>query len=593
MAQQFESQPLSDIGDSDNDLDSLFGDGLDPETDLSSLLFEEVTSDPAIQLQPSSSPPATSSEPRCELTLPRVQEEPVSQLTLPVVPDPLGAPLSLQDGHTSGGLVVSSTRYPHNDLPSTGAAVSGELEFLLSDAHVDLATDADWQAELQKLSEVNWAGLNQDQHVNAPTDAPEDVHQMIPTSYGENMQEFSVISIQQIHGLRYSTTAANSMVKLPRRMDEETQLAKIWEYITLRRNQKYEELYSLLELPVGEGKYLKKDLHQYLEAEQLAEVIQRIRCEKRHNGAHTKMFVVKLAYQILAKEGWGARWFGAGNANASARTRTLFWPEDSTTLLFYFAMFVYRVQDNLKSRITQQNSLARRKRDDTSRTTTPSVDQPQVSTPETECQFDTTPTTSRPCTPPDQRAPAMQTLWDSADLAVSAQRAQRSAQLPSPPTGESSPIPIRQVLETAPPEPEIPPQNGQSFFASLVSEVTINKKRKRAQALAGLQDPDIYEVEIPPNAKLTYRVFVKDGADSSDLVDTPFEFKHTDSIILEGAFDGLMASFEQAQYRRPHMWIQTPYGRRMITTSEEWDQAVLLIYNLRRAGGLVEVDVFV
>lgn len=126
-----------------------------------------------------------------------------------------------------------------------------------------------------------------------------------------------------------------------------------------------------------------------------------------------------------------------------------------------------------------------------------------------------------------------------------------------------------------------------------MSEVTINKKRKRAQALAGLQDPDIYEVEIPPNAKLTYRVFVKDGADSSDLVDTPFEFKHTDSIISEGAFDGLMASFEQAQYRRPHMWIQTPYGRRMITTSEEWDQAVLLIYNLRRAGGVVEVDVFV
>lgn len=237
MAQKFESQPLSDIGDSDNDLDSLFGDGLDPETDLSSLLFEEVTSDPAIQLQPSSSsPPATSSEPRCEITLPRVQEEPVSQLTLPVVPDPLGAPLSLQDGHTSGGLVVSSTRYPHNDPPSTGAAVSGEFEFLLSDAHVDLATDADWQAELQKLSEVDWAGLNQDQHVNAPTDAPEDVHQMSPTSYGENMEDSSVISIQQVHGLRYSTTAANSMVKLPRRMDEETQLAKIWEYITLSKS---------------------------------------------------------------------------------------------------------------------------------------------------------------------------------------------------------------------------------------------------------------------------------------------------------------------------------------------------------------------
>ncbi|KAK0669505.1 hypothetical protein QBC41DRAFT_107947 [Cercophora samala] len=417
---------------------------------------------------------------------------------------------------------------------------------------------------------------------------------MIPASYGENVEDSSVISIQQVQGLRYSTTAANSMVKLPRRVDDESQLGKIWEYITLRRSQKYEELYSLLELPVGEGKYLKKDLHQYLEAEQLAEVIQRIRCEKRLNGAHTKMFVVKLAYQILAKEGWGPRWFGAGNANASAKTRTLLWPEDSTTLLFYFAMFVYRVQDNLKSRITQQNSLARRKRDDAStRTATPSLDRPQVSTPETEYQFDTTPTTSRPCTPPDRQVPEMQALWDSANPAASAQRAQHTAQLPTPPTGVSSPIPIRQVLEVAQPEPEMPPQNGQSFFASLVSEVTVNKKRKRAKTLAGLQDPDIYDVEIPPNAKLTYRVFVKDGTDSSDLIDAPFEFKHTDSIISEGAFEGLMASFEQAQYRRPHMWIQTPYGRRIITTSGEWDQAVLLIYNLRRAGGMVEVDVFV
>ncbi|KAK4178449.1 hypothetical protein QBC36DRAFT_103959 [Triangularia setosa] len=417
---------------------------------------------------------------------------------------------------------------------------------------------------------------------------------MIPTPEGEKMEDSSVISLHQVQGLRYSNTAANSTVKLPRRIDDDKQLAKIWEFITLRRSQKYEELYSLLELPVGEGKYLKKDLHQYLEAEQLAEVIQRIRCEKRLNGAHTKMFVVKLAHQMLAKDGWGPRWFGAGST--SAKTRTLFWPEDSTILLFYFAMFVYRVQDNIKSRITQQNSLARRKRDDTSmRTATPSLlDQPQTGTPETECQFDITPTISRPCTPPGRQVLDVQALWESTDLVVSARRAQRIAQLPTPPTGMSSPIlPIRQVPEAAQPEPEMVPESSQSFFASLVSEVAVNKKRKRAKSLAGLQDPDIYDLEIPPNAKLTYRIFVKDGVDSSDLIDTPFEFKHTDSIISEGAFEGLMASFEQAQCRRPHMWIQTPYGRRIITASEEWDQAVLLIYNLRRAGGVVEVDVFV
>jgi hypothetical protein len=121
--------------------------------------------------------------------------------------------------------------------------------------------------------------------------------------------------------------------------------------------------------------------------------------------------------------------------------------------------------------------------------------------------------------------------------------------------------------------------------------VAAAKKRKHAESVLGIPGQHPIELEIPANARLTYHVYVKDKTDGSDL-GPPASYQHTDSIIAGGAFLYLKSSFEAAGHV-PILEIQTPFGRKSITTKEEWEGAVLGIYNVRRSGGVVEVDVFV
>jgi hypothetical protein len=63
-------------------------------------------------------------------------------------------------------------------------------------------------------------------------------------------------------------------------------------------------------------------------------------------------------------------------------------------------------------------------------------------------------------------------------------------------------------------------------------------------------------------------------------------------MISSGAFSSLKAAFEAAG-QDPVYRIHTPFDTKTVTSEEEWDRAVLAIYNARRSGGVVEVDILI
>ncbi|KAK3295953.1 uncharacterized protein B0H64DRAFT_460810 [Chaetomium fimeti] len=156
---------------------------------------------------------------------------------------------------------------------------------------------------------------------------------------------------------------------------------------------------------------------------------------------------------------------------------------------------------------------------------------------------------------------------------------------PSPPL---TPDPSAQPAGS--PQIPAPAQEGQSFFEALARDASAGKKRKRDEAILGL-DQVPYDVEIPANARLKYHIYVKDGKDGTDLAQ-PTTYRHTDYMISRGAFSSLKAAFEAAG-QDPVYVIHTPFGRREVTTEAAWDNAVLAVYNARRSGGVVEVEVLV
>jgi hypothetical protein len=115
----------------------------------------------------------------------------------------------------------------------------------------------------------------------------------------------------------------------------------------------------------------------------------------------------------------------------------------------------------------------------------------------------------------------------------------------------------------------------------------MTKKRKRSD-----DDSDTaYQLEIPDDAKLTYHIYVKDKVDNTDL-SPPAVYRHSDDMITRGAFSYLKSSLEAAGHL-PTFEILTPNGRRIICNESEWEQAVVAIYNRRRSGGSVEIDIYI
>ncbi|KAK4190062.1 hypothetical protein QBC35DRAFT_521725 [Podospora australis] len=530
MASEFDNQSFFSDNVESDDNDSLFGDGDD--TDLSSLLIEAAASEsdpdtePVVPDEPSSLSSSSTRPLVCGLTLPTLPK-PVVQLTLPVVPDPLAASLSHQDGHTSGGLVV-------NDAHPLSLEISNDAQ-----------------------------------------------HGVLPDP--------SRVSLAQIRGLRYAKSRPK--VSYPRRIDLDDTGCKdrLWRDLTLSRTIKFEDLWSRLELTVGEGKDLNKALSTYFEGEWFVKPAATIRARMTHPD-HTKVFLVKLAFHMLSTDKWGITWFGPNCS--SAATRTLFWPDESTLLLFYFTMLLYRIFENVKQRIRLNEKVKKQQQQqvvgylsNSTRATSPALSdmtQPSVSSrmessgPAT----DTTPAQSRPSTPSTSMPTEAHKMWVDATHQVAEKLASR------PPLPLS---PRKRPRETSESDS---PNDGESFFSSLVNDVAMCKRRKIANSFLPNQQPEVYGLEIPPDAKLTYYVYVKDKSDGSDLSSGPVEYKHTDTVISKGAFSQLVSSFKAAEYE-PIVEIQTFWGRKAVTTADEWDSAVFSIYNVRRSGGVVEVDIFV
>jgi hypothetical protein len=159
--------------------------------------------------------------------------------------------------------------------------------------------------------------------------------------------------------------------------------------------------------------------------------------------------------------------------------------------------------------------------------------------------------------------------------------------------GGVSPSPSQSsaISESDSPEKPSPTPECRAFFEALARDASASKKRKHSESVLGFATQNPYELEIPANARLKYHVYVKDRTDGSELA-APTTYRHTDYMIARGAFTGLRSAFKAAGHA-PVLEIQTPAGRKSITSENDWEHAVLAVYNARRSGGVVEVDVLV
>jgi hypothetical protein len=129
-------------------------------------------------------------------------------------------------------------------------------------------------------------------------------------------------------------------------------------------------------------------------------------------------------------------------------------------------------------------------------------------------------------------------------------------------------------------------QQSNPLLDSLVTSA-INAKRKRSYSAVN----STYEVDIPDDAKLLYRVCVRDVADDSEL-SSPAVYRHGNIDTTMGVYSYLKNMLE-ARGHQPIFEILTPAGVKRIDSEAEWDQAVVSVYNRRRSGGQVEVDIWV
>lgn len=227
VAEELPLHLLSAAAEDDGDLDSLFG-GND-DTDLTSLFTAasaagfEPSQEPSCEPEPSlpqaHPQPATNfaaqlSPLRAPTQVPPDHQQAPSwpPLSLPAVPDPLGAPLSHQDGLTSGDLVVS-TQYSTHDTPGATSATASPEETL---------DDAALEAELESL----WESITpHEQPVNAQAGSQ------------ESDQDDNAIPVTQIPGFRYAHSNTNMRICLPRRIDLDFSLAdELVHYVTLSKS---------------------------------------------------------------------------------------------------------------------------------------------------------------------------------------------------------------------------------------------------------------------------------------------------------------------------------------------------------------------
>ena len=297
--------------------------------------------------------------------------------------------------------------------------------------------------------------------------------------------------------------------------------------VCTENSEKLESLYRRLELNLAEGKSISRALKGYLRGSPFAVLIGEQSAGFSNEGKH---HLGKTALHILKAEGWGEGWFGRHSATAANRTQ--FWPFESTLITINFCALLHRA-----IRIEKQVIRTRTKR-----------------------------------TAGDK--------WDLDSIASSVSSADSTSLVASHPAA---------TLEVPAVSSETTSPDGLVLLDVLVRQVKSNK-RKANEAEASPSETPLC-VEVPADADLTYRVYVKDKTSGQDL-SPPTIYRHSNQLLACGAYKYLTSSFASAGYSSIVM-IHTANQTKWINNEEDWESAVREIYWWRTRGGIVEVDILV
>jgi hypothetical protein len=196
MADELSFTSPAGNGDENNNLESLFGGDDDRDTDLTSLFTEVNSAESSSSLEPDREPESSLSQERPQpatnhaaqlhvpgpyaqsqsdqqpaLSLPHLPRSHLPEPHLPAVPDPLGAFLSHQDGHTSGDLVVSTQEFARN-ASGSGPPLASSVE-VLDDEEAALEAELEglWDAIPSEEYPVNADAASQQPDVAPGDDA--------------------------------------------------------------------------------------------------------------------------------------------------------------------------------------------------------------------------------------------------------------------------------------------------------------------------------------------------------------------------------------------------------------------------------------
>ncbi|KAK3996109.1 hypothetical protein QBC44DRAFT_387150 [Cladorrhinum sp. PSN332] len=410
-----------------------------------------------------------------------------------------------------------------------------------------------------------------------------------PTSVtGTASQDDAFVPLSELKGIRYSNTMTRGNIKVPRRVDQYPAAAiDIMEHVTFKRGIPREELWANLGLTVAEGKAVMNSAAACFK-ETHSEQVTPARDGKRKARADNKVFLRDLAYRLLVHEGWGVKWFGK-QAEGTV-PRELVWPADSTKIFVQFTRLLYRTRENTTAKLRQRNQKKKAGDSDGSEPSSspvPSLPPLQPATPENLVSA-TGNQWSLPVMAPRNLVHSVpQPVLHNSTTFPSVAPTLTPHLVTAAPNARyiDTPAPSR----TCTPSPLVPPAplSTPNPFASLAQKADETRKRKHAHVAAETNQVRACEVDLPADASLTYIITVKDKTTS-----VPFSgaqsFRHTNPLIADGAFAQLKASFE-VNGHRPLIHIYTAAGPRPIQDVEDWDAAVLGIFNNRQRDVVVDV----
>lgn len=461
-------------------------------------------------------------------------------------------------------------------------------------------------------------------------------------------------------------------IYVPRRIDHDiSQCDNLAHVIGLRRETTIAQCFRDLELSPDTGKQITKGLRQDLQQPSFKYLIDEVGVTPLQR----RKTMLRAAFHFLKSQDLGNILFSRDCPLAQGRT--IFWPQNSTILLFHFTALLYRVVysmqgmvRNKKKQVGSNESLQPAPANSQSLTeesarnevcpSTPAVEPEIPIQRETPARAETrgdkvSATRSSPSPPavtvePETATieePRVQTELCARTIATSppalAVESQSNAEQEATAIDNNhsmtcSPVPVVDLETLVQQLPLIQPQacpptfttdqsidctpvsaidgvdiptqleallqlgtcantttrtimdGPRALFDSLIQRATAAKKRKReAEPLRGTE---VYELEVPADALLTYHVVLWDGTDGSQL-GPPATYRHTESAMAHGAFSYLKNSLYEAGETSPHFEITGPNGKRKVSSEMDWEQAVLALYNAKRSGNDVWVDVYI